>query len=163
MTQTSPALCLKPRPFARSLHVCPRLGLAYVNNPKVACSTIKLTLQRAQLNDPDYEPAKSVHKHGGSPLLTWPDLKGYGGAEALEGRFVFSFVRNPYARLRSAYLNKIVQPQKRGQHRENAGFRRNQLPQFRDFVLAVCEQAPAEQDPHWRPQALNLSVARIRS
>jgi hypothetical protein len=162
MIQTSPTLCLKPLPFARALHISPRLGLAYVNNPKVACSTIKLTLQRAELDNPAYEPAKSVHQHEGSPLLTWPTLEGYGAAKALEGRFVFSFVRNPYARLRSAYLNKILTGQKGGHPREMAGFAKDELPSFAAFVLSVCDQDPQTQNAHWRPQTLNLSVDRIR-
>ncbi len=157
----SAKLALSGAGFARSLHVCPRLGLAYVNNPKVACSTIKLTLQRAELDDPAYEPPRSVHAHADSPLLTDPAIRGQEDA-ALAGRFVFSFVRNPYGRLRSAYLNKIVQRQKKGRFREHAGFDADTCPSFRDFILSICAQDPATHNPHWRLQALNLSVDRVR-
>lgn len=157
----STALCLPPQPFARSLHVSPRLDLVYVNNPKVACSSIKLTLQQAELADPAYSPATSVHDHEASPLLTYPEVQGQEAA-ALAGRFVFSFVRNPYTRLRSVYLNKIVQPQKQGKFRRTAGFAPEDCPPFADFVHAVCAQDPLQQNPHWRLQALNLSVDQIR-
>lgn len=147
--------------FLKSLHVSPRLGLVYVNNPKVACSTIKLTLQRAELQDPGYEPPTSVHDHAASPLLTWPDLTGIQAEQSLSDSLVFSFVRNPYERLRSAYLNKIVRPQKKGAFRVSAGFAADELPGFDDFILALADQPPEAHNPHWRGQALNLSVDRI--
>ena len=149
-------LMLAAVPFAKSIHISPRLNAAYVNNPKVACSTLKLTLQQAEL---DYKPPLAVHAHEVSPLVTWPDITPTD--DLLKGLFVFSFVRNPYARLRSAYLNKIVRPQKNGAFRKQAGFAADEVPSFRDFVLAVCAQEPKKQDPHWRLQALNLSVGRI--
>jgi hypothetical protein len=156
-------LVLPPGPYAKSLHISPRYKVAYVNNPKVACSTIKLTLQRAELGDPAYAPVTSVHDHAASPLLTTPEINAQiAEARALEGCFVFSFVRNPFARLRSVYLNKIVERQKKGKFREAAGFDRDTCPGFADFVAAVCAQPPARQNPHWRLQALNLSVQRHR-
>ena len=154
-------LALKGAGFARSIHVSPRMGVVYVNNPKVACSTIKLTLQRAELDDPGWKPPKSVHDRAGSPLLTDPQIRGRED-EAMAGKIVFSFVRNPYGRLRSAYLNKIVSGQKKGRPREHAGFDADTCPSFRDFVLSICAQDPFTHNPHWRPQALNLSVDRVR-
>lgn len=147
--------------FLKTLHVSPRLQAVYVNNPKVACSTIKLALQRAELNDPVWNPATSVHDHGASPLLTWPEMTMENWESELAGRFVFSFVRNPFSRLRSAYLNKIVEPQKKGVHRVRAGFARDYLPTFSEFLAAVCETDPVKHDAHWRPQSLNLSLGRI--
>lgn len=152
---------LSRRARARSLHISPRHGVAYVNNPKVACSSIKLALQRAELDAPDYIAA-NVHDHTASPLLTWPELEERPLVETLDGLFVFSVVRNPYARLRSAYLNKIVTGQKRGRPRKMAGFAADEVPGFEDFVLAVARQDPREQNPHWRRQTYNLSVGRIR-
>lgn len=152
-------LMLPDKALRRSLHISPRLRLAYVNNPKVACSTIKLALQRAELGNADHLPETSVHDHVASPLRTWPDVTGAGD---LEGCFTFSFVRNPFARLRSAYLNKIVTGQKQGRPREMAGFDRSYCPSFEEFVLAICAQGPQAQNPHWRMQAVNLSLDVIR-
>lgn len=152
---------LQGAPFTKSLHVSPRMGITYVNNPKVACTTIKLTLQRTELGDAAYEPATSVHDREASPLLTWPELTGQEDT-VLSQNYVFSFVRNPFERLRSAYLNKIVMPQKKGAFRERAGFSKNTCPDFEDFVLAVCAQSPDRHDPHWRPQSINLSVGRVQ-
>ena len=127
----------------------------------MACSTLKLALQQAELDDPGYVPPISVHDHDSSPLLTGERLAGQ-DLEPLAGRFVFSFVRNPYERLRSVYLNKIVRAQKQGQFRVQAGFAQGDCPDFEAFVHAVCAQPPQEQNAHWRLQALNLSVGRIR-
>lgn len=153
-------LHLPEKAFLKSLHISPRFGVVYVNNPKVACSSIKLTLQRAELEDPDYLPPVSVHQHEGSPLLTFPDIRAETG-RLFKGRFVFSFVRNPFSRLRSAYLNKIVRRQKNGKVRVAAGFDANTCPPFADFIHSICAQPPLGQNPHWRPQYLNLSLSRI--
>lgn len=154
-------LCLAPRAFARSLHIGPRLKLAYVNNPKVACSTIKLALGRAELENPDWTPQGSVHDHTCSPLVTFPEQTGQERA-ALTGHFVFSFVRCPFARLRSVYLNKIITGRNAGRPRQMAGFTADHCPSFEEFVLAVCAQPPARQNPHWRLQAAGLSMSAIR-
>lgn len=156
------AIVLRPTPFLKSLHVVPRLGAVYVNNPKVACSTIKLALQRAQLSQPDYLPAKSVHDHEGSPLLTWPDVDSAQAAQHLADAFVFSFVRNPYTRLQSAYANKILEPQKNGAFRRSAGFDKDDVPDFDDFVEALTKKPAHKHNPHWRSQWINLSIDAIR-
>ncbi len=152
-------LSLQGRTYARSLHMSPRFGVLYLNNPKVACSSIKLTLQRAELDAPDYQPETSVHDHAASPLLTFPQIDVC--AALVDAKFIFSFVRNPFDRLISAYVNKIVVPQNGGRLREHAGFRKDQCPSFEDFVLAICAQDPADMNPHWRVQALNLSVGVV--
>ena len=147
--------------FARSLHLSQKFGVVYVNNPKAACSTIKLTLQRAELQQPDYMPETSVHDHEVSPLLTGLNILGH-ERQHLDGKFVFSFVRNPFERLKSVYVNKIVRPQKKGSFRVQAGFPADCCPSFEDFVRAVCNQPTAKQNAHWRLQTMNLSVGGLR-
>lgn len=153
-------LALTGPKLARSLHMSPQFGVLYVNNPKVACSSIKLTLQRAECSDPGYVPPTSVHDHDASPLVTFPQIEPEVALNA--ARFTFSFVRNPFTRLISAYLNKIYLPQNSGRPREQAGFDKNTRPGFDEFILAICAQEPMSMNPHWRPQALNLSVDLIR-
>ncbi|MEL6957337.1 MAG: sulfotransferase family protein [Pseudomonadota bacterium] len=155
---------LAPGPLARALHLSARYGVLYVNNPKVACSTIKLSLQRAERGDPSFTPKPSVHSHSASPLLTFADFDPPDQALSTalaKTPFVFSFVRNPFSRLISAYLNKIVTGQKQGRFREEAGFDARTCPTLDDFVAAVCSQDPLAQNPHWRVQGYNLSWDRI--
>ncbi len=157
---TSNTTSLTGTAFARSLHISERFGVVYVNNPKVACSTIKLTLQRAELQDPAFVPRTSVHDRSASPLLTGNRIRGR-ERDHLDGKFVFSFVRNPFDRLKSVYLNKIVTPQKQGSFRRQAGFPEEYCPTFEEFTLAVCDQPADRQNAHWRPQTLNLSFDRL--
>ena len=74
----------------------------------------------------------------------------------METDYLFCFVRNPYTRLLSCYLDKIA----RG-HPEKANILRflklndNDLSyelSFTDFVNAVVQQDPFDMDPHWRIQ-----------
>lgn len=153
---------LRPGPFLKSLHVSPRRRAIYVNNPKVACSTIKLALQRAELDNPGYQPLRSVHDHAASPLLTFPDLDLDRLGALFDDYYVFSFVRCPYRRLQSAYANKILVPQKQGRPREQAGFAARETPSFSAFVHAIAGQNPRHHNPHWRPQWINLSKEAIR-
>lgn len=150
---------LKGAQLARSLHMSQRFNVLYVNNPKVACSSIKLTMQKAELDDDSYTPKTSVHEHATSPLLTYPEINVETALR--ESAFTFSFVRNPFDRLISAYQNKIVVPQKNGRLREHAGFAKDYCPTFEEFVLSICSHDPTAMNPHWRPQALNLSIGLI--
>ena len=152
---------LRPLAFIKTIHVMRTRPAIYVNNAKVACSTIKLALQRAELGDPKYKPKPSVHSHETSPLLTWPDLEVADLVERLRDHFTFSFVRCPYARLQSAYANKIVRPQKKGSFRIEAGFDPEEVPSFAEFVAAITTQVPKKHNPHWRAQWINLSVDAI--
>lgn len=68
----------------------------------------------------------------------------------------FCFVRNPYSRLLSVYLDKIQRS--RGQKRQvllHMGKDPSQLNapvSFSEFVDVVCEQPIVNMDPHWRVQ-----------
>lgn len=146
----------------KRLNISPRHRLCYVNNPKVASSTIKLSLQRAELGDRDFMPQAGLHKRAASPLLTWPDVKAYPLPELMARCFVFSFVRNPYDRLRSVYVNKILHPRQNGAFRVRAGLDRKAPPDFNRFIRAITDQDPVQADPHWRPQHLNLECGKIR-
>jgi hypothetical protein len=155
-------LALSRKFFLKALHVAPACGAAYVNNPKVACSTIKMALQRTQVGDPEYLPATSVHDYAESPLLTWPDVTLERAGGLLDKHFTFSFVRCPYRRLQSAYVNKIFKPQKQGAPRMQAGFGRHERPTFDAFVEAITAQDSTDHNPHWRAQHINLSVDAVQ-
>lgn len=147
---------LPARKVDQGLHICRRYRTIYVQNPKAACSTIKLALQRAERADPGYEPETNIHDKPRSPLASPSDLSAEEFQALLRDGVVFSFVRNPFDRVLSAYANKIVRPQKRGRFRERAGFAANDCPSFERFVDALATQDPAQFDPHWRPQTINL-------
>ena len=96
--------------FEYSINVSIKHRYVYIETPKVGCSTIKDTLQRMELDYPDLQRSdpEMIHDRNYSPLLR--PAQTWGLDRLLHSRdfFVFCFVRNPYTRLLSAYLDKIV-------------------------------------------------------
>ena len=144
--------------FCARGHVSLKHRYFYCETPKVACSTIKLTLYRAELEDEMFNRAENrqLHIHDLSPLLDPMKVPEF--SARLQGLFKFCFVRDPVARLLSAYLDKIVRckPQKMQILRI---IKRQDQPDypisFPKFVDLVSGQNPEELDPHWSIQYLN--------
>ena len=124
----------------------------------MACSTIKDTLQRMELDYPELvrDDANDLHRRDYSPLLTPSQTCGFDRLLKNPSYFVFCFVRNPYTRLLSAYLEKIV----KGKHaKRNILIAMGEDPSklskdisFQEYVDAVCDQSVSQMDLHWRVQ-----------
>lgn len=139
-------------------HISLKHKYLFVETPKVACSTIKRTLQSIEYENPDFKHKDfvDVHKREYSPLLRPSQTEDYPSYVASEDVFKFCFVRNPYTRLLSAYLDKI-----RGEQEKKYGILLQtgrdmtdyeaEIP-FHEFVHAICEQPFSAMDIHWRPQ-----------
>lgn len=142
-------------PTARIMQSCIREnrdhGFIYLNNPKVGCSTVKAALWQAVTGE---KPARGVGVHAveGSPFNAKPV-----DAEFAERAYVFTFVRNPYQRVVSAYLNKVIARRnpawKTFAKRHAVGG--TGLISFDGFIEALAAVPPELHDPHWRPQHLN--------
>jgi Sulfotransferase family len=139
----------------------------YCEMPKAACSTIKTRLHRLELLDlpqlkigphPEINASPFVKPYQVSvkmlhEIMTGPDF------------FRFTFVRNPFVRLLSGYLDKVIQ----GEPESEQIVRGSALPShldisFRQF-LEVVESIPnTERDKHWRTQIslLPISTADIQ-
>jgi len=141
-----------------AVHVSLKHKYIFVETPKVACSTIKLTLQRMELEDPEFirEDFEDLHRRDYSPLLRLQQLPNFESYMQREDFFTFCFVRNPYTRLLSCYLDKIIHPtnfkkkvmQSMGLDESNLGHPIS----FEEFVTLIETQRPIEMDYHWRPQ-----------
>jgi hypothetical protein len=137
--------------------------LIYCPIAKVACSSIKrwfLALAGEQIPD-DTSIHKAARRHR---------LREHSAITALQSLrdpryFKFAFVRNPWSRLVSAYLNKFLrvnscstrfaEEMSRGSPpRDEKG-----LVQvtFAQFVQHLAASKPARYDIHWRPQYLYLT------
>ena len=138
------------------VHASRKHRFIYVANPKVGCSSIIWTLRRFEGGDPELTPDRvgDIHDRRGSPLVRLSDLDSPRPLEDPD-YFRFTFVRNPFDRLMSCYLQKIVRDTP-----ERATLltllgrppRDDDSIGFDEFIEAISKQTPAEMDPHWRVQ-----------
>lgn len=144
--------------FEYDINISLKHKYIYVETAKVGCSTIKDALQRMELDYPELirDDFEDIHNRKKSPLLR--PMQTWGLDRLLENPdyFVFCFVRNPYTRILSAYLDKIVKsyPQKK-QILIAMGYDPSDLSKevsFQNFVDVVCSQSVSEMNPHWRVQ-----------
>lgn len=149
--------------FERSVHISLKYGYAYFETPKVACSTVKLTLFRAELEDTNFSYAENRQIHIASlgPLLS--PMKVPGVAKRLDRLFKFCFVRDPGVRVVSAYLDKIQRnkPQKAAVVRALGRSEADANVSFDEFVGVVCDQDPLAMDPHWGVQYYQVFRSKI--
>jgi hypothetical protein len=141
--------------FVKSIHISLRFGYIYVETPKVACTTITSLLISAELDRlVEFTHHGYVHLREYSPLLT-PAQVGNLRDLITDGFFVFCFSRDPYARLLSAYLDKIVgraAPAHAIALQLGRPLHKPYDISFAEFVHAVDEQPISMMDLHWRPQ-----------
>ena len=144
--------------------------------PKVACSKVKLVLQ--QLAGLPLPPdALDIHYRNTPGIAFLPSMADFAtvdGVEILSANhwFRFAFVRNPYARLFSAYKSVVMELSSpyidfRASIRQRAGYSaplEGALGQvgFADFVQYIAEQADDQRDGHWKSQSGSLHLAIIR-
>ncbi|MDB5452243.1 MAG: hypothetical protein JWO33_821 [Caulobacteraceae bacterium] len=145
------------RDLRRFALVHPDRTFWYAGVPKAANSTIKRLLWRiAGVEIAEPVAQRVVHLNPG-PYVALTDL-GFDEREPVltgPGVFRFSFVRNPYQRLRSAYLQKLLQPQayeQPGYYLAALKWRSPRPPTFSEFVRAVVAQSDTQMNVHWMPQ-----------
>lgn len=149
---------IKREEFEYDINISLKYKYIYVETPKAGCSTIKDTLQRMELEYPELirSNADCLHDRNYSPLLSPSQSCGLDRLLGNPDYFVFCFVRNPYTRLLSAYLEKIVQ----GKYAKTniliaMGENPTELTKeisFQEFIDVVCHQSISQMDPHWRMQ-----------
>lgn len=129
-----------------------RCGYIYISNFKAGCSTVRRSLWKAehQLGFTTTPPG-DPHDVSRVPF----EHNAHGRWEDCEDKFVFTFVRNPYARILSAYLDKIAvqQPRVWPQFAAAHGLGDRRVT-FLEFLELLTAEEPAAMDPHWRPQTL---------
>ena len=148
------------------IHVLPERGIIFVTNPKVASSTLKATLLQWHAKDAKCsDQLGQVHDKGGTPFKSPSE---FGFREFMldinSANYArICFVRNPYVRLLSCYLDKV-----KGTEDEPRRMRRKLgLPDvgnvdFSEFVEAVAACSWYGADRHWRAQTENLLWGGIR-
>ena len=149
---------IKREEFEYDINISLKHKYVYVETAKVGCSTIKDTLQRMELDYPEFvrDDFEDIHLREFSPLLSPSQTCGFDRILKETDFLVFCFVRNPYTRLLSAYLDKIVTGswQKRSilmAMGENSSKPSKEIS-FHEFVDVICKQNISQMDPHWRTQ-----------
>jgi len=142
-------------PPVRAFIVVPGLKLAFGRVPKVANSSIKTALARHVPVDPDIDERPGRDRY-------WM-RKGGGGAHMASARavaadrsglLVFAFVRDPFDRLASCYVNKILQAKTFPPLFTALGLAPGMS--FDAFTARVAEIPDAVADDHFRAQSAML-------
>ena len=149
---------IKREEFEYDIHISLGHRYVYVETPKAGCSTIKDTLHRIELDYPEMarDDFEDIHRRDASPLLHPSQTYGFDRIINNTDYFVFCFVRNPFERLLSAYLDKIIKgmPGKRSiliAMGKDPGNLKEEIS-FEQFVDVVCDLDVSDMDPHWRIQ-----------
>jgi dermatan 4-sulfotransferase 1 len=135
-----------------------RIPLMYGRVPKVANSSIKAALCRLLSTPPEQGVRTTadsfwrVATHGETSLITPKRARQHHASH-----FSFSFVRNPFDRLVSAYNNKIMENDKISEAMKAMGLTLRMS--FDDFVDRVCAATDESLDVHLLPQTSILCVS----
>jgi hypothetical protein len=137
-------------------------GGAYLYQPipKCACTTIKTLLLKVEgLEVDDNVWRRHQKEYNGFPGTNRLTIEEQ--LDVFEGRtatFKFVIVRNPYARVASAYCDKLsLRPQpymirKIRKAAAEQGVALSDPITFEEFVAVISRQGLADMDPHYRPQ-----------
>lgn len=161
-----------PNPPLAHVHVSARFRYVYVDTPKTGCSTIKRTLNNLEGQDCANTGASGAFGYSADLMrvhdrtvmhLGQPDSPAGFKAAISAAPVIFAFVRNPYTRVLSAYLDKIAsRPDRRDLFlQEISPHRSGQTPSFPDFLDIIADQQPMEMNPHWRIQRFHLAFGVV--
>ncbi len=165
--------------FQASVTVLKNYNVVYVENSKVACTKIKkvlLSLDNWPLRAEDIlEKEVHIHNKEKTGMIGPEDLTMSGLARICRDPryFRFGFVRNPYDRTLSAYIDKVLAPQKDETKRNyipvaqqikasftGDDFRKINLDKdpvsFSEFVSYIAKQRAYSMDRHWLHQYLTM-------
>lgn len=144
-------------------NISERFRYFYLANPKVASSGILRALQSAEVDGDQSRIPESVHDRSASPLLSFSQ-----SSQAPEsilgtpGFFRFTYVRNPFTRALSAYIDKIeTESPERTRLLPTLSLPADRTPTLLEFLTAVQAQRDDWRDIHWTTQSRLLQANNI--
>lgn len=140
-----------------NIMISPDLAFMYVPIAKSGNSTARRRLLAlAGIDMPNDDAMRTIHQIQG-PYLSLADFSGAALRRVLNGpgMFRFTFVRNPYHRLASAYRDKILDlngNQTLAAFRHNLAFPAGEPPTFEQFARRVAASGDEGSGRHWMSQ-----------
>lgn len=167
-----------PPSVASNLIVSEQNRLIFCPVPKAANTNWKYLLRKWE-NLPNYADLRTAHNPELSGLRYLSDYSPIEAATLLSDPtyFRFVFVRDPYTRLLSCYMDKFRNEDPIYVHREYrlflaqlfswrearaADIDTDPRPSFRAFVDELVKHAPVEMNAHWRPQTVLCGFGLVR-
>jgi hypothetical protein len=144
-------------------NISDRYKAFYLANPKAASTGILRTMQLAEVDGDKNRVPESVHDRAQSPLLNF-STSSHSPDEILGGAdfFRFTYVRNPFSRVLSAYLDKIVADQVECERLlPTLGMSARDRPSFLSFLKAVHAQRDGWRDIHWTTQKRLVQINNV--
>jgi len=164
------APCMSVNQFNYYANISLKHNYFYMENPKVASTT---TLRILQQHEDAMVAGKmaNVHVRDSSPILQLSSMPVEKQIECLLENvlYKFTFVRDPYSRLLSAFLSKIEKPLPakaeilaiiKGVDR-SAIDDLSEHVDFATFVDIVCSQSSVSMNPHWKSQLDQILFNKI--
>lgn len=140
---------------SQSLRILKFRNCIYLNNPKAACSTVKIRLVHIEniFGNTDIEIKNGQELHDCNLPIFAHSVKDFIRAKS----YIFTFVRNPFTRILSTYLDKMKKnvPEKR-YFCHLCGIPNDKQFSFLFFLQNICRFNDILDDPHWRCQTVNI-------
>ena len=153
----------------RFFHISLKNKYVFAQTPKVASSTLKSSLTKLEITGTRIN-ASEIGLH--PTIVQSAHVKPYQLPEQTLSKiffgksfFRFCFVRHPYSRVLSAYLDKIVRNEPAGaRFRKEMGVAEDYEVSYETFLLNLKDQRSCSDswDPHWRPQFSLLRPDEIK-
>ena len=144
-------------------NISERFEYFYLANPKVASTGALRALQSAEVDGDQSRLPEFVHERSASPLLSFSNSSL--SPEEILGSprfFRFTYVRNPFTRILSAYLEKIeTEIPERERLLPTLGLPADRTPSLLEFLKAVQAQRDDWRDIHWTTQSRLIQANNI--